>query len=62
MGARVLYTLLKIQKSGGHFHYRSKFEGATGIGDIEIGCSGAVECDSLVLDDSKPIYPRPSDD
>ncbi len=51
-------ALQQLKSTQGHFHYRSTFEGATGIGDVEFSCSGSEETNDLALDGSPPISPE----
>ncbi len=46
-----LIDALGLMKSGqGHFHFRSTFTGAPGMGDVEVRCSGQAHSDDLTLD------------
>jgi hypothetical protein len=39
-----------LKRESGHFHFRSNFSGETGLGDIEVSCSGSIKHDHLRLE------------
>jgi hypothetical protein len=40
----------RLRRESGHFHFRSNVSGETGLGDIEVSCSGSIEHDHLRLE------------
>lgn len=40
-----------------HFHFRSHFEGAPGIGDIEFSKTGEDYDSNMEIEGGQPIYP-----
>lgn len=52
----LILALKSLKKDKGHFHFRSDYEGANGVGDIEIFYQTDNEDSNMELDSSQAIY------